>query len=237
MSPRASGRRRTTRASRIDYDLPNQTAYAETCASVALIFWAQRMLHLDLDGKYADILELALYNGALSGLSRDGIALFLCQSAREQRLGRALGVAHLPVLHDECEPARRIGRRLFHLDRARWRRLPPLWRHLDRRARSPAPSVDAPRDVELSVVGRHQDRRSIPRRRRRSTSSCACRAGAKSYSTRGQWRDDQRAAGQWLRHHQPHLAARATRSRSICRCRRSASMPIRASSWMPGAWR
>lgn len=55
-----------------DYDLPNQTAYAETCASVALIFWAQRMLHLDLDGKYADILELALFNGALSGLARDG---------------------------------------------------------------------------------------------------------------------------------------------------------------------
>lgn len=55
-----------------DYDLPNETAYAETCASVALIFWAQRMLHLDLDGKYADILELALFNGALSGLSRDG---------------------------------------------------------------------------------------------------------------------------------------------------------------------
>lgn len=56
----------------VDYDLPNQTAYAETCASVALIFWAQRMLHLDLDGKYADVMELALYNGALSGLSRDG---------------------------------------------------------------------------------------------------------------------------------------------------------------------
>ena len=55
-----------------DYDLPNETAYAETCASVALIFWAQRMLHLDLDGAYADVLELALYNGALSGLSRDG---------------------------------------------------------------------------------------------------------------------------------------------------------------------
>jgi DUF1680 family protein len=55
-----------------DYDLPNQTAYAETCASVALIFWAQRMLHLDLDGRYADILELALFNGALAGLSRDG---------------------------------------------------------------------------------------------------------------------------------------------------------------------
>ena len=54
------------------YDLPNETAYAETCASVALIFWAQRMLNIDLEGRYADILELALYNGALSGLSRDG---------------------------------------------------------------------------------------------------------------------------------------------------------------------
>ncbi len=59
-----------------DYDLPNDTAYAETCASVALIFWAQRMLNLDLDGKYADVLELALYNGALSGLSRDGTHYF-----------------------------------------------------------------------------------------------------------------------------------------------------------------
>jgi len=59
-----------------DYDLPNLTAYAETCASVALIFWAQRMLHLDLDGKYADVLELALFNGALSGLSQDGCHYF-----------------------------------------------------------------------------------------------------------------------------------------------------------------
>jgi uncharacterized protein len=55
-----------------DYDLPNDTAYAETCASVALIFWAQRMLHLDLDGKYADVMEQALFNGALTGLARDG---------------------------------------------------------------------------------------------------------------------------------------------------------------------
>ena len=54
------------------YDLPNDTAYAETCASVALIFWAHRMLNIDLDGRYADVMELAFYNGALSGLSRDG---------------------------------------------------------------------------------------------------------------------------------------------------------------------
>ena len=72
--PRAVGR--ATKASPTDYDLPNDTAYAETCASVALIFWAQRMLNLDADGDYADVLELALYNGALSGLSRDGTHYF-----------------------------------------------------------------------------------------------------------------------------------------------------------------
>ena len=55
-----------------DFDLPNDTAYAETCASVALIFWSQRMLHAGLDGRYADVLELALFNGALTGLSQDG---------------------------------------------------------------------------------------------------------------------------------------------------------------------
>ncbi|MBT4210314.1 MAG: glycoside hydrolase family 127 protein, partial [Porticoccaceae bacterium] len=55
-----------------DYDLPNDTAYAETCASVAMVFWAQRMLNIDLDGQYADILELALYNNSLASLSRDG---------------------------------------------------------------------------------------------------------------------------------------------------------------------
>ena len=59
-----------------DFDLPNDTAYAETCAAVALIFWAQRMLNLDCDRAYADVLELSLYNGALSGLSRDGTHYF-----------------------------------------------------------------------------------------------------------------------------------------------------------------
>ena len=59
-----------------DYDLPNDTAYAETCASVAMVFWAARMLNLDLDGQYADMLELALYNNSLAGLSQDGTQYF-----------------------------------------------------------------------------------------------------------------------------------------------------------------
>lgn len=59
-----------------DYDLPNESAYAETCAAIGLIFWAQRMLQLDLDRRYADILELALYNAVISGVSLDGEAFF-----------------------------------------------------------------------------------------------------------------------------------------------------------------
>jgi uncharacterized protein len=55
-----------------DHDLPNDTAYAETCATVAMIFFGQRMLNTDLDRQYADILELGLYKGGLSGLSFDG---------------------------------------------------------------------------------------------------------------------------------------------------------------------
>lgn len=58
------------------YDLPNDTAYAETCASVGLVFWASRMLGRGPNRRYADIMEQALYNGALTGLARDGKTFF-----------------------------------------------------------------------------------------------------------------------------------------------------------------
>lgn len=58
------------------YDLPNDTAYAETCAGIALAFFSQAMLALENDGKYADIIERVVYNGVLSGLSLDGKAFF-----------------------------------------------------------------------------------------------------------------------------------------------------------------
>jgi len=59
-----------------DYELPNERAYAETCAAIASIFWAWRMLQLDGDARYADVMELTLYNGFLAGLSLDGRACF-----------------------------------------------------------------------------------------------------------------------------------------------------------------
>ena len=59
-----------------DYDLPNETAYAETCAAIGLVFWNHRMLQLDCEARYADVLERALYNCVLSGVSLDGQKFF-----------------------------------------------------------------------------------------------------------------------------------------------------------------
>ncbi|GAC1535302.1 MAG: glycoside hydrolase family 127 protein [Herpetosiphon sp.] len=59
-----------------DYDLPNESAYAETCAAISLVFWAQRMLHIECDRRYSDIMELALYNSVLSSVSLDGTSFF-----------------------------------------------------------------------------------------------------------------------------------------------------------------
>ena len=55
-----------------DYELPSEQAYAETCASIANVMWNFRMLTLTGDGRYADVLERALYNGVNSGLSLSG---------------------------------------------------------------------------------------------------------------------------------------------------------------------
>lgn len=60
----------------IDYDLPNDTAYAETCASIGTVFFAKRMLAIEADGHYADIMERELYNGILSGMQLDGKRFF-----------------------------------------------------------------------------------------------------------------------------------------------------------------
>ncbi|MDB5614232.1 MAG: glycoside hydrolase family protein [Devosia sp.] len=75
------------------YDLPNESAYAETCASVGLVFWANRMLGRGPNRLYADTMEQALYNGAIAGLSRDGKTFFY-----ENPLERA-GKHHLWIWH------------------------------------------------------------------------------------------------------------------------------------------
>jgi DUF1680 family protein len=59
-----------------NYELPNQTAYNETCAAIANIFWNHRMFLLTGDSKYIDVLERTLYNGMLAGLSLEGDHFF-----------------------------------------------------------------------------------------------------------------------------------------------------------------
>lgn len=59
-----------------DYDLPNLDAYCETCASVGMVYWNQRMNHLTGDAKYIDVLERSMYNGALAGISLSGDRFF-----------------------------------------------------------------------------------------------------------------------------------------------------------------
>jgi DUF1680 family protein len=58
------------------YDLPNETAYCETCASIGVVFWGHRMTLLHGDARYADVAERALYNGAIAGVSLDGKRFF-----------------------------------------------------------------------------------------------------------------------------------------------------------------
>lgn len=60
----------------LDYDLPNDMAYAETCASIGLAFFAKKMLNIRPANKYADIMERVLYNGILSGIQLDGKKFF-----------------------------------------------------------------------------------------------------------------------------------------------------------------
>lgn len=60
----------------VDYNLPNDTAYAETCASIGLMFFASRMLEMDVDSRYSDVMERAFYNTVLAGMQLDGKRFF-----------------------------------------------------------------------------------------------------------------------------------------------------------------
>ena len=58
------------------FDLPNDTAYAETCAAISVMFFCRAMLESDVNSRYADAIERAFYNGVLSGISLDGKRFF-----------------------------------------------------------------------------------------------------------------------------------------------------------------
>jgi DUF1680 family protein len=70
------GARHSGEAFGTDYELPNERAYAETCAAIGSVMWNWRMLTLEGNASYADVLETVLYNAFLAGLSLDGSAYF-----------------------------------------------------------------------------------------------------------------------------------------------------------------
>ncbi len=70
------GQSRHGEAFTVPYDLQNDQAYTETCASIALVYFASRMQQLELDSRYGDVIERAIYNGILSGVSVDGKSFF-----------------------------------------------------------------------------------------------------------------------------------------------------------------
>ena len=70
------GSTRVGEAFTVDFDLPNLSAYAETCAALAFALFLRRLSRLEPDGRYADAAELAIYNGTLAGISLSGDAFF-----------------------------------------------------------------------------------------------------------------------------------------------------------------
>lgn len=82
-----------------NYDLPNMTAYNETCAAVANDFWNQRLFLLHGEAKYVDVFERTLYNGLLSGVSLDGKTYFYpnpLESNGQHKRSAWFGVACCP---------------------------------------------------------------------------------------------------------------------------------------------
>lgn len=85
----------------VDYDLPPDTAYAETCASVGLMFFASRMLENELKGEYADVMERAFYNTVLAGMQLDGKRFFYVNPLEVNP-----GISGVAVTHKHDLPVR-----------------------------------------------------------------------------------------------------------------------------------
>lgn len=123
------------------YDLPNETAYAETCASIALVFWAKSMFDIDPDSRYTNVMERSLYMGARLASPTRAIGVLLRQPADVVPLrqpARALQrhqhrpplpprrLVRVPVLPAQPGPRRGQRRRLLPVAQRRYNLRAPL---------------------------------------------------------------------------------------------------------------
>jgi len=83
----------------IGYDLPSDSAYTESCAGIALAFFANRMKDIEPDAKYSDVIERLMYNGILSSLSLDGKSFFYENPLEINLVDRN----RYTSTHDRCE--------------------------------------------------------------------------------------------------------------------------------------
>ena len=86
-----------------DYDLPNDTVYAESCASIGLMMFARRMLEMEADSQYADVMERALYNTVLGGMALDGKHFFYVNPLEVHH--KSLAFNHI---YDHVKPIRQL---------------------------------------------------------------------------------------------------------------------------------
>ena len=163
-------------------------------------------------------------------------ALFLRQSAREPRPAPALGLARLPLLHDERLAAGGVGRRLCALGERRRRRLPPLRRLRNDSRHWPASKSRSGRRATIRGPATSGST-SIRRRPRLSISSCASPDGRKARPPRSTARRSRsRPSTGYATIRRPWRKGDVGDARSA-RCRPSASTPIRTCAWTSGAWR
>lgn len=85
----------------IDYDLPPDTAYSETCAAIGLIFFAEKMFENEINGEYGDVMELAFYNTVLAGMQLDGKRFFYVNPLEVD-----IGISGKACTHSHVLPSR-----------------------------------------------------------------------------------------------------------------------------------
>ncbi|MDO4458698.1 MAG: glycoside hydrolase family 127 protein [Clostridia bacterium] len=106
-----------------DYDLNNDTAYSESCAAIGLIFFAKKMLEMEKKSEYADVMERALYNTVLGGMSLDGKNFFYVNplEVNPEYAGKVMNYLHVEPVRPSwfgcacCPP--NIARMLTSLNR------------------------------------------------------------------------------------------------------------------------
>ena len=145
-----------------DYDLPNENAYQETCASAAMVLWNHRLLNVTGDAKYTDVMEQSLYNAVAAGVSLTGDLFCYATPLASRGDVHALALVRRALLSDDDRPLPAIARPVRLQPFLGWAVGEPVHRQRgDDRARLRQGHAAA--DHEVPVGRRRDDRRPARR--------------------------------------------------------------------------